>query len=102
MVLTDAGGPSGVPGGKPSIASEGKMAAAIMHAPKPARNQVRARGFHASARPNPTAAAITIRPVITKFAVWIQPPGPSASTLSGCRAMSNPSRSRTWMRATER
>ena len=37
----------------------------------------------ASARPNPTAAAITIRPVITKFAVWIQPPGPSASTLSG-------------------
>ena len=44
-----------------------------------------------SARRSPTANAITISPVTTKFAIWIQPYSPLASRLHACRVRSKPS-----------
>src|SRR5262245_20027846 len=74
VVLIVVGGPSGVPTGNPSTGSAGNAAATSMLAPKPPRNQLTARDLGFSARRNPTAAASTIRPLRTKFAVWTQPP----------------------------
>ena len=84
------GGPTGVPTGNPSIGSAGNTAATIMLNPKAPRNPLAARDRGPSTRLNPTAAATTIKPLSTKFAVWIHPPGPLASTLSGCRVKSKP------------
>ena len=91
-VLIDVGGPLGVPTGNPSIGSARNTAAAIMLAPKMPRNTLVARDVGPIARRIPTAAATTSRPVTTKFAVWTHPPGPFASTLSGCLAKAKPAR----------
>jgi hypothetical protein len=44
----------------------------------------------------PATAASTINALKTKFAVCNPPPGPFASTLSGCRAKLKPSRINPW------
>jgi len=92
VALIEVGNPLGVPGGKPSTGSARKIAATSMDTPKLPKNHVTSRDFCPSTRPNPIAAATTIKPVSTKFAVCIHPPGPFANRLSGCRPSSKPSR----------
>ena len=94
IVVIVVGGPSGVPGGKPSTGSAVKIAARIIPTPtRPMRigPHVRPRPVR-SARRIPIAAAITRPPQTKKLATWIQPRSPLLRTLAGWRVMSNPGR----------
>ena len=97
----DVGNPSGVPGGNPTTGSAVNMAPAIIERPSRVRSHVTVRAFGPNARANPAVAARTIRPVsANRFRT--HPPGPFASTLSGCREKSKPSRRRACARPTVR
>lgn len=88
--LTVEGRPAGALGGKPLMGSATKMPVAISPAPYRASNrgaQV-AAGPLPRARRTPKAQAMTMRPVMTTLASWIQPSGPLLSKLVSSRMRS--------------